>query len=85
LVVDDESGMPETMSDILSAMGYLSAVVDKAEKAIELMTKVHFDVVLLDIVMSEMKGVDAYNRIKDIGPNTKIIMMTGYSLEPPLV
>lgn len=85
LIVDDEPGMLETMSDILGSTGYRAAVVDEAKKAVELIEKVYFNVVLLDIVMPEMNGVDAYYKIKEISPDTKVIMMTGYGAEHPLV
>jgi len=85
LIVDDEPGMLETMSDILSSTGYRAAVVSEAQKAVDLVKKVHFNVVLLDIVMPETNGVDAYYKIKEISPDTKVIMMTGYGAEHPLV
>jgi len=85
LVVDDEPGMLETMADILNATGYRAAMIADSSKAIDLVQKVHFDIVLLDIVMPEMNGVDAYYRIRDISPDTKVVMMTGYGSEHPLV
>ena len=77
--------MLETMSDILDSTGYRAAIVSEAKKAVELVEKAYFNVVLLDIVMPEMNGVEAYYKIKDISPDTKVIMMTGYGSDHPLV
>ncbi|MBT3363750.1 MAG: response regulator [Chloroflexi bacterium] len=85
LVVDDEPGMLETMADILAATGYRSSVVEQAKMALDLVGKIHFDIVLMDIVMPEMNGVDAYKKIRSASPDTKIIMMTGYGSDHPLV
>lgn len=85
LVVDNEPDMLETLSDILSSIGYNPTVVSDARKAIELVEEVHFDVVLLDIGMPEMNGVEAYYRIKEKKADIRVVMMTGYGAEHPLV
>ncbi|MBT3362503.1 MAG: response regulator [Chloroflexi bacterium] len=85
LVVDDEPGILETVYDILDIKGYKVAMAENGAKGVALVSKQYFDIVLIDIVMPEMNGVEAYNHIKRISPDTRVIMMTGYGSDHPLV
>jgi DNA-binding NtrC family response regulator len=79
LIVDDDTGMTETLSDILSDMGYNTAVADDGYRAIEIISKDSFDIALIDIKMPGINGVETFKRIKQISPKTKVIMITAYS------
>ena len=80
LIVDDDPGIRETMDDILTLEGYLVDTADCGEKAVESCTEEHYDVVLLDIRMPGMNGVETLREIKRIDPEVRVIMITGYQV-----
>ena len=79
LVVDDDQAMCETLVDILEDKGYKTASSSSAVAAIELLKKEPVDLVLLDIMMPEMNGVEALDAVKHAVPHAIIIVMTGHS------
>lgn len=81
LIVDDDIGMTETLSDILSELDYNIDTVNEGYKTIDMIRKNSYDLVLLDIKMPVINGVETYKKIKDIAPSLKVIMMTAYSVE----
>ena len=81
LVVDDDKAMAESISDVLDARGYRVAVANDGFAAVALAKETSFDLVLTDIKMPGMNGVEAYKEIKKIRPGMRAIMMTAYSVE----
>ncbi len=81
LIVDDNVSLCRTMSLILSRKGYFVTTAKDGAEAIERAEENPFDVVLLDIKMPAMDGVETYKRIKQIRPETVAIMMTAYAVE----
>ncbi|MBI2876528.1 MAG: response regulator [Candidatus Tectomicrobia bacterium] len=80
LVVDDDPGLTETLSDILEEEGYEVEVAHNGFEAIEKASSHLFDCILMDIRMPGMNGVEAFKEIKRISPETPVVMMTAYSL-----
>ena len=81
LVVDDNIDVLDTIADVLEAKGFHVVAAESGLKAIDQVKKADFDVALLDIVMPEINGVRTFREIKKISPRTKVIMMTGYSVD----
>lgn len=81
LIVDDDLGMTETLSDILDDMDYDVAVAGDGYRAIEMIGAMAYDIVLMDIKMPGINGVETFKEVKRISPSTKVIMMTAYSVE----
>ena len=81
LVVDDDIGILETIADILSARGYQVATAEDGFKAIERVRETPFDIVLMDMKMPGMNGVETYKELKKINPKTKVILMTAYAVD----
>ena len=78
LVVDDEGGMRQILTEYLNEFGY---EVDSAVNGQEAMQKYkngHFDIVLSDLVMSPMDGLELLGEIRKMDPDAIFIMMTGY-------
>jgi DNA-binding NtrC family response regulator len=78
LVVDDEGGMRQILAEYLNEFGY---EVDSAVNGQEAMQKYkngHFDIVLSDLVMSPMDGLELLGEIRKMDPDAIFIMMTGY-------
>jgi len=80
LVVDDDIAH-RTMLRILLGWEYEIVEADCGSKAIEKVQKAAFDLVLMDVCMPEISGVEALDRIKATNPNIPVIMMTAYSSE----
>ena len=78
LVVDDELLIRDLLYDFLSGRGWQVQVVDSAEKAMENCTKVKYDIVLTDIKLPDMNGLELTQELKASAPNRPVLLMTGY-------
>jgi len=78
LVVDDELFVRELLLEFLSAQGYEVSLADSGEKAVELMQTQPADLVLVDLKMPGINGIEALRQIKKIAPDVRAIIMTGY-------
>ena len=81
LVVDDNGDLLETFAMILKRRGFIVDTAANGAAAVEKFKEHSFDVTLMDIVMPEMNGVEAFRKIKEIQPGAPIILMTAYSDE----
>ncbi|MBN1315723.1 MAG: response regulator [Anaerolineales bacterium] len=81
LIVDDQPGMLRTTAMVLNRKGYHVDIAQNGPAALEKIKQIPFDVVLMDIKMPVMSGVDTYQYIKNIRPATAVIMMTAYAVE----
>jgi PAS domain S-box-containing protein len=77
LVVDDEEIIRITLSGFLMKDNHDVQVAEDADQAIELFAKTDFDVVVSDIILPRMTGVDLLKAIRKISPSVQVIMMTG--------
>jgi len=78
LVVDDEIPIRRTLRDILEFEGY---DVDEASDGLECVSKIQrekFDVVIMDIKMPKMDGIEALERLQILSPETPVIMVSGH-------
>ena len=81
LIVDDDNGIRFTLQGIIEDEGYPVRVAEDGYKAIELVKETAFDWVFMDIRMPGLNGVETYLEIKKISPESKVVMMTGFSVE----
>ncbi len=81
LVVDDDSDHAESVADILTMRGHDVDIAGSAESGIAKYRAAPFDVVLMDVKMPGMNGVEAFFEIRKLRADAKIVMMTGFSLE----
>ncbi len=79
LVVDDEGAIRYSISKTLQRVGYQVAAAASGEEALELMDNQDYDVILTDIRMPGLSGVDLLARIKERAPDAIVILMTGYA------
>jgi CheY-like chemotaxis protein len=73
--------MTETLSDILTDFGHHVEIANDGFKAIQKVKVQSFDMILMDIKMPAMNGVETYKEIKHIQPKAAVMMMTAYSVE----
>ena len=79
LVVDDEGANRYSVSKTLQRVGYVVSEAASGEEALELMKKQAFDVVLTDIRMPGLDGVELLRLIKEESPDIIVILMTAYA------
>ncbi|MFC1869702.1 response regulator [Chloroflexota bacterium] len=78
LVVDDNADLVDTFSLILKRKGYQVDTAEDGLSAVEKFRKRPFDVTLMDIIMPNMNGVEAFRKIREINPGARVILMTAY-------
>jgi len=79
LIVDDDDAICETLSDVLEALGYRTVIASDGVEAVACIQKEDFALVLMDLRMPRMGGVQAYREILKWRPAVKAIMMTAYA------
>lgn len=80
LIVDDDLGMLKTLDYILTDKGYEVTTVNNGFKAIEMIKERKFDIVLTDIKMPDINGVEVLKEIKKLAPETNVMMITAYTM-----
>jgi DNA-binding NtrC family response regulator len=79
LVIDDEEIVRISCERSLDAEGFEVKTAGSGREGIALLEQESFALVLLDIKMPDMDGIEVLNKIKSTWPETKVIMITGYS------
>jgi len=79
LIVDDDNELRAILCSLLRDKGYRIDEASSGMEAIEKAALKKFDIVLLDLVMPNMSGMDALQEIRKISPFTKVIMLTSFA------
>lgn len=83
LVVDDEAVQRETLRSMLEERGHEVSEARDGKEAISMVGEKHYRIVLMDIRLPGMDGFAAFEKIRKIDPQVKIIFITGFALEGP--
>jgi len=78
LIVDDEAGIRQSLKGVLEDEGYKAAVADSGEACLEMLEKRAFEVVLLDIWLPGMDGLETLEKIKAAEDAPEVIMISGH-------
>ncbi|MCP4021752.1 MAG: diguanylate cyclase [Desulfobacteraceae bacterium] len=81
LIVDDDVSITESVEEYLQILNYNVITAPNAEQALKILNKFKADVILTDIMMNEMDGLELTKQIKEKDPTTAVMVMTGYSAE----
>jgi DNA-binding NtrC family response regulator len=84
LVVDDNPDLLNTFALILKRKGYLVETAGDGLQAMDKFSSRHFDVVLMDVVMPNMNGVETLKKMREIDSGARVILMTAYCDEEQL-
>jgi CheY-like chemotaxis protein len=83
LLVDDEELVLGTGSKILEKLGYSVLEANGGKKAVEIYreNKEKIDMVILDMIMPGMGGGKVFDKIKEVNPDAKVLLSSGYSID----
>jgi DNA-binding response OmpR family regulator len=80
LVVDDERVIADTLAMILNQSGFDARAVYSGEKAVEMASTFAPDMLITDVIMADLNGIDAAIMIRAIVPKIKILLFSGQSI-----
>ncbi len=78
LVIDDEKDMLNALSKIFDALGYYPVMVDNGKLGIELLKDEEFDLILCDLFMPEVDGMDVLKKTNELAPYTPVVIFTAF-------
>lgn len=79
LVVDNDENATTGLCKLLSKSGYKTIGAESGEKALEYFQNDYFDLIITDVRMTGMTGIDVLKKTKEISPNTRVIVYTAYA------
>ena len=79
LIVDDETIARENLFHILAREGYTADMAPSGEKALELLRTHAYDLIISDLMMPGLSGMDLLEKVKAEHPTTELILITGYA------
>jgi len=79
LLAEDEDAMRTYLARALENAGYQVTAVDRGTEALPWLEREHFDLLLSDIVMPEMDGIELAQRCNELSPATKVMFITGFA------
>ncbi len=79
LVIDDEKSLREFLTIMLENEGYGVVSADSGQKAVALIEKNVFDLVITDIRMRQSNDIDVLKAVNQVSPQTPVVMMTAYA------
>lgn len=81
LLVDDQEEVRESVGEMLRAMGHHVTVADSGEAAVSLVGRQQFDVVITDLGMPGMSGLEVAQRFRILAPRVPVVVLTGWGLD----
>lgn len=85
LVADDERVIADTLAMILNQSGFQAKVAYTGEKALELAAEFQPEMLISDVIMAGLNGIDAAIKIREILPNIKILLFSGQAATADLL
>ncbi len=81
LIIDDEQFIRDLLRDVLTRKGYRVDTAEDGLRGLEKAKTVSYSVIFTDIRMPGLNGLDVYKRLKDLCPESRVIVMTGHGLQ----
>jgi len=80
-VVDDDEDFAESLAEMLESRGHTVEMASNGEDAITRFKETDFDLAFMDVTLPGMNGVESFFEIRKLKPDSKVMMMTGYSMQ----
>jgi CheY-like chemotaxis protein len=81
LLVDDQEEVRDSVGEMLRALGHDVTVVDRGDAAVALAGRQRLDVVITDLGMPGMNGLDVAQRFRVLAPRVPVVLLTGWGLD----
>lgn len=78
LIIDDDEIVRKSCEKVLSPEGYITVTAGSGREGLKLLSKKPFDLVLTDLRMPDMDGIEVLKRVKEGWPDIEVIIITGY-------
>ena len=78
LIVDDEGGVRSSLSGVLRDEGYAVDAVDSGESCLDRLTREAFDIVVLDVWLTGVDGLETLERMRERGVDSQVVMISGH-------
>ncbi|HEX3574229.1 MAG TPA: response regulator [Rhodopila sp.] len=78
LVIDDESSITKIIAKIASDLGFIVRTLNQAATAFEVFEEFQPDILILDLIMPDVDGIDVLNQVLAAGTGAKVVVMSGY-------
>jgi CheY-like chemotaxis protein len=85
LVADDERVIADTLAIILNQSGFEATAVYSGEKAVEVAKSLQPDMLISDVIMTDLNGIDAAIKIRSLLPSCKILLFSGQAATADLL
>jgi excisionase family DNA binding protein len=82
LVVDDDLMIRELLKEMIPAQNYVVTTAGNGEEALAEISKKHYDLVFLDLILPGVSGIDILDAIKEKDRDTVVVIVTGHADEP---
>ncbi len=79
LIVDDDEAHAQAVAESLERIGYLCTVATSGQRAEALIETQNFDVVVTDLVMEDVDGMEILRKAKEELPDAEVILLTGHA------
>jgi two-component system cell cycle response regulator CpdR len=79
LLAEDDDSMRQFLARALGRAGYTVTAVDRGTEALPLIAEGTYDLLLTDIVMPEMDGIELARRAQHVAPNMRVMFITGFA------
>src|SRR6187455_597141 len=79
LIVDDEPGIRQSLKGVFEDEGFATESVSSGEECLKKIAQSAFDLVLLDIWLPGIDGLETLRRIRELSPTTRVIMISGHA------
>lgn len=80
LVIDDEAIVCKSLSKALGKLGFQVTVFEDPELALKQVDSQKFDIVVTDVIMGDVDGIQVLEHVKNRSPQTEVIIMTAYAM-----
>ena len=81
MIIDDDLEFSSTLKSILTKRSYIVGIAHSGEEAIDIVKEINYDIILIDIKLPTINGLETYLRIKKANPQIVAIIITGYRHE----